>query len=71
MSVNEKRLELMEKYKDVLNSIYEANGGDMSVCFDMLVYMAQNRGKEGADVYGGIPADFDYDAFLEDYKVLG
>lgn len=71
MSVNKKRLELMEKYKPVLESMFEVSADDTSVLFDKLIYMAQNRGVEGADVYGGIPADFDYDAFLEDIKALG
>lgn len=71
MSIYDKRMELMEKYRDVLASMYEVSGDDMSVSFDKLIYMAQNRGVEGADVYGGIPADFDYDAFLEDIKALG
>ena len=32
--------------------------------------MAKNQGVEGADVYPGVPEDFDYAAFLADYETM-
>lgn len=64
------REKMYEKYHDVLMAMYEKTGDDTSVCFDKLVYAYKNRGVEGADVYEGIPEDFDWDAFGEDYAVM-
>ena len=69
------RQDLYEKYQDAILGIYEAGGkvDDTSVCFDKLVYMyRKHAGIPVAedDVYEGIPEDFDYDAFGEDFGQL-
>lgn len=49
--------------------------GDMGVLFDKLIYTYQVKTgmipAEGADVYAGIPEDFNWEEFAEDYETLG
>ena len=64
------RADMYEKYRAVLAHMFVESGDGTSVCFDKLVYMAKNQGVEGADVYPGVPEDFDYAAFLADYETM-
>lgn len=74
-NANEARKRLIEKYRPTLAAMAKVGeDGDMGVLFDKLMYMHRvKRGEippENADVYKGIPEDFDHDAFDEDLKTL-
>lgn len=65
------RKQLIEKYRDnAIMSMFNASGDDEGVCLDKLIYTAQNLGNPDADVYPGIPTDFDFDTFLVEIKDL-
>jgi len=66
----EMRLEMIEKYKDAITSMYEASGDDSGVCLDKLIYTMKYQGNPKADVYEGIPEGFDFVEFGKDYKEL-
>lgn len=73
------RRNLIEKYRNTLTSISNANpfpdsgvNPDLGVALDMLIYEHKVRtGQIGrVDTYGGIPEDFDWDGFAADYAEL-
>lgn len=64
------RKQMQEKYADAMMSMYKATGDDPDVCFDKLVYTMKNLGNPKADVYEGIPEEFDFAAFGKDYREL-
>ena len=64
------RKDMYAKYSDTLMAMYKETGDDNSVCLDKLIYTYKNRGVDGADVYPGIPQDFDWGEFGKDYAEL-
>lgn len=64
------RKQMQDKYADAIKAMWEKTGDDPDVCFDKLVYAMKNLGNPDADVYEGIPEEFDFAAFAEDYKEL-
>jgi len=69
MDRNDKK-ELMNKYKDAIVSMFNASGDDSGVCLDKLIYTMKNLGNPEADVYAGIPEDFNFGEFAKDYKAM-
>lgn len=71
MTIYAKKMELIEKYKDVLALISKAEEADghkedRGVCFDMLLenYESIQAGEEPK--FKGVPADFNYEEFGKD-----
>lgn len=64
---------LREKYADTLKEMYKYHDFDSSVLWSMLIHEMKAHFKmEGkTPAYKGVPADFDWDELLEDYKKLG
>ena len=74
-NANEVRKNLIEKHRPTLAAMAAAGeDGDMGVLFDKLMHMHRvKKGEippEDADVYKGVPEDFDWDSFDEDLKTL-
>ena len=72
---NDVRKSLIEKHRPTLAAMAEAGEeGDLGVLFDKLLCTHRVRKgeipSEGADVYKGIPENFDWDGFDEDLKTL-
>lgn len=65
------RKQLIEKYNDtVLMSMFKESGDDSGVCLDKLVYMAKNLGNPEAEVYPGVPEDFDWETFQAEVAAM-
>lgn len=65
------RKQLIEKYNDtVLMSMFKETGDDKDVCMAKLIYTAKNLGNPEADVYPGIPEDFDWETFQAEVAAM-
>lgn len=64
---------LREKYSDTLKEMYKYHDVDSSVLWSMLIHEMKAHFKMEGKVseYKGVPANFNWDELLEDYKKLG
>jgi hypothetical protein len=66
------REKMYEKYNDAMMDMFKETGDDNSVCLDKLIYTLKHKDEEGHEVYAGIPTDFDWGEFAQDYaKLIG